>query len=158
DQLFQAGDLTGQGGPTLPISGNFRVLEAFGETQIPIVRHNFIEDFTINAGYRYSDYKLSNGRTYNTSTYKVGLELAPVRDVRLRGSSNRAACAPNIAELFAPQFVGNDGSNDPCAKVITATDYGCLAQGLVVGQSPSANPAGQYNGRLGGNPDLKPER
>jgi len=66
--------------------------------------------------------------------------------------------APNIQELFAPQFVGLDGSNDPCAHTITATDYGCLAQGLVVGQSPTPNPAGQYNGLLGGNADLKPEK
>jgi iron complex outermembrane recepter protein len=158
DQEFQTGDLTGQGAPTLPVDGNFRVLEAYGETQIPIVRHNFIEDFTINAGYRYSDYKLSNGRTYNTSTYKLGVELAPVRDIRFRGSYNRAVRAPNIQELFAPQFVGLDGSNDPCTHTITATDYGCLAQGLAVGQSPSANPAGQYNGLLGGNPNLKPEK
>ncbi len=157
DQEFQTGDLTGQP-PTLPVSGSFHVLEAFGEAQVPIVRHNFIEDFTLNAGYRYSAYKLSSGRTYNTSTYKIGAELAPVRDVRLRASFNRAVRAPNIQELFAPQFVGLDGSNDPCAHVITATDYGCLAQGLVVGQSPSANPAGQYNGLLGGNPDLKPEK
>src|SRR5581483_1605536 len=28
DQEFQTGDLTGQGAPTLPVSGNFRVLEA----------------------------------------------------------------------------------------------------------------------------------
>ena len=158
DQSFQTGDLTGQGGPTLPVDGSFRVLEAFGETQIPIVRHNFIEDFTINAGYRYSAYKLSSGRTYNTSTYKVGAELAPVRDVRLRASYNRAVRAPNIQELFAPQFVALDGSKDPCAKTITATDYGCLAQGLTVGQSPVSNPAGQYNGKLGGDPNLKPEK
>jgi outer membrane receptor protein involved in Fe transport len=158
DQEFQTGDLTGQGAPTLPVSGSFHVLEAFGEAQIPIVRHNFLDDFTINAGYRYSAYKLSNGRSYNTSTYKLGAELAPVKDVRFRASYNRAVRAPNIQELFAPQFVGLDGSNDPCAKVITASDFGCLAQGLVVGQSPSANPAGQYNGLLGGNPNLKPEK
>ena len=87
------------------------------------------------------------------------LEFAPIRDIRFRGSYNRAVRAPNIQELFAPQFVGLDGSNDPCAgTVITATDYGCLAQGLVVGQSPAANPAGQYNGLLGGNPNLNPEK
>jgi outer membrane receptor protein involved in Fe transport len=158
DQEFQTGDLTGQGAPTLPVSGSFRVLEAFGEAQVPLIRHSMIEDFTLNAGYRYSAYKISNGRTYNTSTYKFGAELAPVRDIRFRGSYNRAVRAPNIQELFAPQFVGLDGSKDPCAHTIVATDYGCLAQGLTVGQSPVANPAGQYNGLLGGNPNLKPEK
>jgi outer membrane receptor protein involved in Fe transport len=88
----------------------------------------------------------------------LSAELAPVTDVRFRASYNRAVRAPNIQELFATPFVGLDGSNDPCAHVITATDYGCIAQGLSVGQSPTPNPAGQYNGLLGGNPNLTPEK
>jgi outer membrane receptor protein involved in Fe transport len=159
DQEFQTGDLTGQGAPTLPVSGSFRVLEGFGELQVPIVRHSIFEDLTLNAGLRYSAYKLSNGRSYNTTTYKAGIEFAPIRDIRLRGSYNRAVRAPNIQELFAPQFTGLDGSNDPCAGTpITATDYGCIAQGLAVGRQTPPNPAGQYNGLLGGNPNLKPEK
>ena len=158
DQSFQTGDLAGQGAPTLPVQGHFKVWEVFAETQIPIVQNNFIEDLTLSAGYRKSWYSTSNDREYDTDTYKVALEFAPISDIRFRGSYNRAVRAPNIQELFAPQFVGLDGSNDPCAKVITATDYGCLAQGLTVGQSPSANPAGQYNGLLGGNPNLTPEK
>lgn len=158
DQSFQTGDLAGQGAPTLPVDGNFRVLEYFGEVQVPLVRRSFVEELTLNAGYRASSYKLSNGNKYSTDTYKFGAEFAPIADVRLRASYNRAVRAPNIQELFAPQFVGLDGANDPCATLITATDYGCLAQGLQVGQSPTANPAGQYNGLLGGNPNLKPEK
>ncbi len=157
DQSFQQGDLAGQGAPTLPVSGNFKVWEAFGEVQVPIVQNSFIDELTFSAGYRKSWYTVSNGRKYDTDTYKLALEFAPISDIRFRGSYNRAVRAPNIQELFATQFVGLDGSNDPCAKVITATDYGCLAQGLAVGQSPSANPAGQYNGLLGGNPNLTPE-
>src|SRR5947199_7189590 len=130
DTDFQTGDLPGQGAPTLPVNGSFHVTELFGEAQIPIVRHSFIDEFSLGAGYRASWYKLSNGRSYNTSTYKVSAELAPIPDVRFRASYNRAVRAPNIQELFAPQFTGLDGSKDPCAHVITATDYGCLAQGL----------------------------
>jgi outer membrane receptor protein involved in Fe transport len=158
DQSFQTGDLTGQGGATLPVSGNFRVLELFGEAQIPIIRNSFIHEFTLGAGYRKSWYKLSNARKYDTDTYKLSGELAPIADVRFRGSYNRAVRAPNIQELFAPQTVGLDGSVDPCAKEITAEDFGCLAQGLVIGQSPTPNPAGQYNGLIGGNPNLTPEK
>jgi outer membrane receptor protein involved in Fe transport len=158
DQEFQTGDLAGQGAPTLPVSGNFRVLEAFGEAQIPLIKHSFIDELSLGAGYRKSWYKLSNGRSYSTDTYKLSAEFAPIKDVRFRGSYNRAVRAPNIQELFAPQFTGLDGSKDPCAHTITATDYGCLAQGLSVGQSPKANPAGQYNGFLGGNPNLTPEK
>ena len=36
--------------------------EFFGEIQIPIVQHSFIDDLSIGAGYRKSWYKLSNGR------------------------------------------------------------------------------------------------
>ena len=115
DALFQAGDLTGQGAPTLPVDGNFKIWELFAETQIPIAQHSWVDEFTIGAGYRHSWYELSNGRKYDTDTWKISAELAPVRDVRLRTSYNRAVRAPNIAELFAPQFVGLDGTKDPCA-------------------------------------------
>jgi outer membrane receptor protein involved in Fe transport len=162
DQAFQqepASDLAGQGAPTLPVHGSFKVLEFFAETQIPIVQHNFIDDLTFGAGYRHSNYDLSNGRSYNTNTYKLSLEFAPIRDIRFRAAYNRAVRAPNIQELFAPQFVALDGATDPCAGiVITAADTGCLAQGFAIGDSTPTNPAEQYNGLLGGNPDLNPEK
>lgn len=158
DQSFQTGDLTGQGAPTLPVDGSFRVIEFFGEAQVPIVQKNFIHDLTLGLGYRRSYYELMTGRKYDTDTYKVSLEFAPIQDVRFRAAYNRAVRAPNIQELFAPQFVGLDGSNDPCAHTIANTDYGCIAQGLIAGTGgPTPNPAGQYNGLLGGNPNLDPE-
>jgi len=165
DQSFQtlpSSDLAGQGAPTLPTKGSFRVLEFFAEAQIPIVQHNFIEDLSIGAGYRRSGYNLSNGNEFSTNTYKLSLEFAPIRDVRFRAAYNRAVRAPNIQELFAPQFVGLDGSTDPCAgHTIDATDpadFGCLAQGFADGDFTPENPAAQYNGRLGGNPNLRPEK
>ena len=171
DQAFQtlpASDLAGQGAPTLPVSGNFRVWEAFAEAQIPIVQNTIFDELTLNLGYRKSWYNTHNlrpgptedpTRSYDTNTYKVSLEFAPIRDIRFRTAYNRAVRAPNIQELFAPQFVGLDGSVDPCAGfVISATDFGCIAQGLAVGQRTNPNPAGQYNGLLGGNPSLNPEK
>ena len=159
DSLFQAGDLTGQGAPTLPVDGNYRVNEIFAETQIPIVRNSFIHELSLGAGYRKSWYELSNGRSYDTDTYKLSAEFAPIADIRFRGSYNRAVRAPNIQELFAPPRVALDGSTDPCADiVITATDYGCLAQGFDVGDITPGNPSEQYNGLLGGNEFLEPEK
>lgn len=158
DQAFQTGDLTGQGGATLPISGSFDVLEFFAETEIPVIQDGFVELFQISAGYRNSHYETSADRSYNTDTYKIGAELAPTSDVRFRAMYNRAVRAPNIQELFRTPAVGLSGSVDPCAGfTITATDFGCIAQGLQVGQGVTPNPAGQYNGLLGGNPDLEPE-
>ncbi len=158
DTAFATGDLSGQGGATLPISGSFDVLEFFAETQIPIIENGFIDLFEINAGYRRSHYETSADRTYNTDTFKIGAELAPVPDIRFRAVYNQAVRAPNIQELFRTPAVGLSGSNDPCAGItISATNFGCLAQGLVVGQGVTPNPAGQYNGLLGGNADLQPE-
>lgn len=158
DNAFQTGDLTGQGAPTLPTSGSFDVLEFFAETQIPVINDGFVHELSINAGYRRSDYDTSSGGSFGTNTYKVGAEIAPVPDFRFRGSYNRAVRAPNIQELFSTPFVGLSGSSDPCAGItITATDFGCIAQGLAIGGGTPANPAGQYNGLLGGNPNLKPE-
>jgi len=168
DQAFQqlpASDLAGQGAPTLPTNGSFKVLEFFAETQIPIVQHNFIDDLSIGAGYRHSNYDLSNGNTFSTNTYKLSLEFAPIRDVRFRAAYNRAVRAPNIQELFAPQFIGLDGSTDPCSgHALAAAEAGCLAQfaaaGIAnpIGASTPSNPAEQYNGRVGGNPNLQPEK
>src|SRR4030095_6050341 len=158
DQSFQTGDLAGQGAPTLPVNGSFRVIEFFGEAQVPIVQDNFIQDLTLGLGYRRSYYELNTGRKYNTDTYKVSLEFAPIRDIRVRAAYNRAVRAPNIQELFAPQFVGLDGSNDACAgHTIAPTELGCIVQGVAAGTSTPSNPAGQYNGLLGGNPTLDPE-
>jgi outer membrane receptor protein involved in Fe transport len=159
DQSFQTNDLAGQGGATLPVSGSFRVNEFFAEAQVPIIQKGFVEELTLGGGYRKSYYKTSAGRKYDTDTYKLSAEFAPIRDIRFRAAYNRAVRAPNIQELFGPQSVALDGTRDPCAgHVITPTEFGCIAQGLAVGRRTPSNPAGQYNGLLGGNPDLNPEK
>lgn len=159
DNAFTTGDLTGQGGATLPLSGSFSVYEFFAETHIPLVQDSFIKDLSLDAGYRRSHYKTSAGHTYNTDTYRLAMDVAPISDIRFRAAYNRAVRAPNIQELFATPTVGLTGSSDPCAgQTTTATDYGCIAQGLAVGQGTAANPAGQYNGLIGGNPNLDPEK
>jgi len=159
DQAFSTGDLTGQGAPTKPIQGSFDVKEFFGEAQIPLIQNGFVDSLSLNAGYRHSSYSISNGNKFSTDTYKFGIEFAPVKDIRFRASYNRAARAPNLQELFAPNIVALDGSTDPCAGfAITAADVGCLAQGLSIGQNVVPNPAGQYNGLIGGTATLRPEK
>jgi outer membrane receptor protein involved in Fe transport len=137
------------------VTGQFNVKELFTELSVPIVSDSWLYDFTVTGGYRYSDY--STGA--NTDTYKIEAELAPTRDIRFRGGYNRAVRAPTIQDLFAPQRVVLDGSTDPCAGApITAAQTGCLAQGLSVGQVVAPNPASQYNGLIGGNLGLIPEK
>lgn len=158
DLAFQTGDLAGQGAPTLPVGGEFSVYEAFGELRVPIVHDSFIYDLSLTGGYRYSSYETSANRSYNTDTYKIEGEFAPIQDIRFRGGYNRAVRAPTIQDLFAPQRVALDGSTDPCAGFeITAVNQGCLLQGLRIGQRTPENPASQYNGLIGGNANLVPE-
>ncbi|MFL6795361.1 MAG: TonB-dependent receptor domain-containing protein [Sphingomicrobium sp.] len=160
DQEFASGDLAGQGGPTLPVSGGFDVREAFAELQLPIVNHSFIEELTVGAGYRYSDYKV-NDHHFSTDTYKLSLELAPVRDIRARASYNRAVRAPNIVELFGPASLGLAGGTDFCAGATPIfTPAQCALTGVSAAQygNVDTNPANQYNARFSGNVNLLPEK
>jgi iron complex outermembrane receptor protein len=150
DNAFITGDLAGQGGATLPIEGNYKVIEGIIEAQVPIIENKM----NFNTGYRFSHYQLSTGRTYDTHTYKFGLDYTPVPDLRLRAGFNRSVRAPNLQELFATQHVALDGSTDPCADQ-SSISTSCALQGVT--GSVASNPAGQYNGLVGGNPNLNPE-
>jgi len=156
--LLPSSDLAGQGAPTLSTNGSFDVREAFAEVRVPIVADGFLHYLGLEAGYRYSDYSIGS-RSVSTDTYKIGLDFSPIRDIRFRAAYNRAVRAPNIQELFSPQRVVLNGNGDPCSGIgpIAANNAGCLAQGLSVGQVVAANPAGQYNGLIGGVPTLDPE-
>jgi outer membrane receptor protein involved in Fe transport len=157
DTTFQTGDLAGQGAPTLPVAGEYNVKEMFAELRAPLIQDSFIQELTLNAAYRYSKYDVG-ASGFSTDTYKIMGELVPVEGVRFRGGYNRAVRAPTIQDFFAPQRVALDGTDDPCAGfAITAADVGCLAQGLSIGQVVAPNPADQYNGLIGGNPNLLPE-
>jgi len=156
DEEFQTADLAGFGSPVPPVDANFHVWEAFTEERMPLV-HNMpgAKALDLEAGYRYSSYSIG----FNTNTYKFGVEWAPVSDVRLRASYNRAVRVPNIQELYQPQHVGLDTGGDGCAtKQYTAAQ--CALTGLnpaLYGNSSLVSPAGQYNGLIGGNPTMKPE-
>ncbi|NML07041.1 TonB-dependent receptor [Sphingomonas sp. G-3-2-10] len=164
DIAFQTGDLAGQGAATLPVTGSFNVKEFFFEGRMPLVQDGFIADLSIEGGYRYSDYDIA-GRSFQTDTYKLAAEFAPVRDIRFRAAYNRAVRSPNIQELFAPRRVALNGNGDPCAGTAAdilasgVTQLQCANTGVSAAQfgTIAGNPAGQYNGLIGGNPNLTPE-
>ncbi len=158
DEAFQTGDGAGQNA-LLPQEGSFHVKELFGEVHVPILENSFVHRISVDAGYRYSDYSTAG----STNTYKFGFEIAPIREVTLRGSYNRAVRAPNIVELFAPQRTGTFNGIDPCASAPgqkpTFTPQQCAYEGVSAAQygNIQANTAGQYQSFGGGNADLKPE-
>jgi iron complex outermembrane recepter protein len=159
DEELQSGDLSGTGGPTPPVSGGIIAREAFIEARMPLIEDKpGFQELNLEGGYRYSDYNLG----FKTNTYKIGLEWTPVQDVRVRGSFQRAVRAPNVVELFTPEAIGLDGtfSADPCAGAKPQfTQQQCANTGVSASEYGKvvASPAGQYNGLLGGNPDLQPE-
>lgn len=139
---------------------SFEVKEAFGELRIPILKDMpFVQELTVSAAGRISDYKGATGTTY---AYNAGVDWAPIRDLRLRGNYSRAVRAPNLVELFTP--LGQNFTpppDDPCSLRNIGTgsatrEANCRADGV---------PAGfdfVYNQSLaflsGGNPDLQEEK
>ena len=159
DFLSANGLVNGNGAANLPVNGSFDVYELFGESRVPLISDMpYIKDLSLELGYRFSSYS-SVG---NTNTYKVAGEWSPVDGLRFRGGYNRAVRAPNIGELFAPQNVVLDGTQDPCAGLTAANPLVATcarlfnlstAQVLAI----EKNPANQYQGKTGGNPNLAPE-
>jgi iron complex outermembrane recepter protein len=164
DLEYITNDLAGQGSPTLPTSGAFHVWDLFGEARLPILQDMpFAKSLTAEAGYRYSDYNLVFG---STNTYKFGLQWAPTSDFHFRGEYQRAVRAPNIQELYLQPRVQLDSTigSDPCANKVggtpKATAAQCAASGVTAAEYGNipANTSAQYNGLVGGNANLAPEK
>ena len=153
-------DVAGNGSPVLPLDAGFTVWEGYFEAGLPILTDKpFVKELSTEIGYRYSSYNLG----FNTNTYKFGVNFAPTSDVRFRASYNRAVRAPNLQELFTQKLISLEGSFDPCTGSTTGSPTASLAQCMLTGVTPAQygrlipNTAGQYQGLVGGNPQLKPE-
>ena len=161
DALQEQAQLAGSGGATIGIEGATKVNELFFEGRVPLAQDQaFAESLSFDAAYRYSDY----GDGVQTDTYKLGLEWAPIADVRLRGSYQRAVRAANIVELFTAQgFNLFDATGDPCgaaARDPEASVQECIDSGVpasLVGSGVLDSPAGQYQFLQGGSTELAPE-
>jgi outer membrane receptor protein involved in Fe transport len=168
DLLSQSGDLGGAGGAAPNIDGAYDVREAFAELVLPLIQDRpFFQDLTLEAGIRYSDYKIEapGNPGFNTTTWKAGGSWTPVDALKIRGNYAHAVRAPNIAELFAPlNTVLTNLGTDPCAGSAPLANANlaavCIAQGASPAQLGSIinDPAGQVNTTTGGNLTVKPEK
>lgn len=168
DLALGSGDLLGGSGASPTIDESTGVKEIYFETRVPLLEDKaFARLLEVEAGYRYSDYDLSGG----VDTYKVGMQWAPIDDVRFRASYNHAIRAPGLVELYVSQTVTqtSDVAVDPCAPLngvaatatleqcqrtgVTAAQYG---NGLTTNTIPQCV-SNQCATLTGGNPDLKPE-
>ncbi|HOC44228.1 MAG TPA: TonB-dependent receptor [Thermoanaerobaculales bacterium] len=157
DDNYEAGNGSGQGGPTVWVDGSYDVAEYYFEGLVPIVQDApGFKDLSLELGYRFSDYSSVGG----TDTWKAQATWAPVDLFKLRLGIASATRAPNVQELYRPQGLGLNGASDPCAGTDpAATLEQCLLTGMTAAQYGSSpeNPAGQYNTWEGGNPNLDPE-
>jgi outer membrane receptor protein involved in Fe transport len=161
DSEFSSGDLTGQLGPTIGLSGQYTVVESYAEVRVPLAeRKPWAYLLNVSGSYRYSDYYSLH---QTTNSFGLGAQWAPVGGYLLRGSYQQASRAPNVVELFTAQTPsGFLLGADPCGPNGTATLEQCLRTGLQASQykSPLLDPPGPFevgNSVVGGNPGLAPE-
>ena len=159
DTAFSTGDLFGQGGPTIGLGGGYTIKEVYGEVRAPLIEGKaFAELLSVNGSVRHAD--INTGQ--KSDSYGVGIEWAPVKQVRFRASGQEAVRAANVIDLFTAQGNGLfDLPSDPCGPSRTATAAQCARTGVTAAQYGTDfldSPAGQYNALFGGNPALKPEK
>jgi outer membrane receptor protein involved in Fe transport len=167
-----SGNLAGFGGAAVPIHNGISVDEEFIELRAPLVQEKSgVRDLMFDTGFRRSDYTSAGV----TNTHKFELQYAPLRDLRFRGSLQRAIRAPSIIELYNPQLVGQiTFGPDPCAPTpgpgntvvpATASLAQCQVQGVTAAQYGNGGTtntvpqgtASQLSQLQGGNPKLTPE-
>jgi len=120
-------------GNSTPANASYQVNEGFAEVQVPLVRDQaWAYSLEFNAAGRVTHYSTAG----TVWTYKAGLDYAPVRDVRFRGTLSRDIRAPSLGELYLPQ-----------AQTIAA---------VLDRQNNNASVTATI--QLPGNPNLRPEK
>lgn len=140
----------------VPVSGNIKSSEAFGELRVPILSDiPFIEELTLQAAGRVADYN-TTGTDY---TWNLGGTYSPIDGVRFRAMRSRSVRAPNVAELFSPQQQVFDFLTDPCGTARRNDNATRAANCTALGIPAvfAANDGATRAGLLGGNPNLNPE-
>ena len=162
DQFFIDADIAGGDTSVQPVSGKTEAKEIFAEARVPLVSDRTIHSLVVEAGYRQS-WQSNSENKFSVGSYKLGIEFAPIRDIRFRASLQRAVRAPNVQELFLPTLPGGFGF-DPCTtETPEATAEQCALTGVTAAQyghilaSPNVDVI-PYNVIGGGNPALDPEK
>ena len=157
DYVYSQGLALGFGGATPSISGSMAVVEFFGELNIPLIENvPGIQALGLDLAYRSSDYDLIG----KVETNRIGFTYLPNDRIRIRAGINDAERAPTISDLYYPANTSLWSGTDYCAgSSPTYTAEQCARTGVTAAQygGVPANPAGQYNSRIGGNPLLKNE-
>jgi iron complex outermembrane receptor protein len=163
------GEVLGTGAPAPNFGGEFNFNELFTEFNVPLVTDApMAKNLTLDAGYRYTKFELSNNSD-NYDSYKFGGTWTVIDGLRVRSQYQRATRAPGVNELFEPATTAlNNLAVDPCqgtrinaAEAFTPGTLSnlCRLTGVPVSRIGSlpAPSAGQVNVVEGGNSTLAPE-
>ena len=132
-------------------SGEYDVLEAYGELQVPL-GENF--DFGLSA--RLSDYSTVGQET----TWGANAQWRLSEMLTLRASVGEATRAPNLQELFSPDSSRTSEIVDPCDTMTDEGDARSQPAGCSKFVDASFNPSNldsNVRSVSGGNPNLESE-
>ncbi|GIU32497.1 TonB-dependent receptor domain-containing protein [Shewanella sp. MBTL60-007] len=144
-----------------PMSGEYDVTEFAAEFSIPLLSDTFlVHDLGLDLAYRWMDYNTAG----QDDAWKVGLNWAPIEDLRFRATRSKSVRAPNIGELFSPKIQTFESFTDVCDKINVELGpdanrkRNCQATGLPEGWNPTEEwYLSNHPGSNAGNPDLKAE-
>ncbi len=155
DTAAQGGEF---GDPQPPIEASIDLTEFFAEARIPIIEGAAMADYLgLELAIRTSDYSTIG----NVTTWKAGVEWAPVDWLRFRGMFNQAIRSPNLDELFSTVAIGFTAGDDLCDfnfNPSAAAKTECVLQGISAADIDAFVHLGVGFGvRSGGNPNLQEE-
>lgn len=159
DQALIDGTIFGNN--SLPMQGEYDVMEFAAEFSIPLLSDMFlVHDLGLDLAYRWMDYSTAG----QEDAWKIGLNWSPIEDIRFRATKSKSVRAPNIGELFDPGGQTFESFKDVCDAINVELGAdgnrkkNCQASGLPQGWNPS-DEWFQSNtpGVNAGNPDLKSE-
>ncbi len=158
DEEFQKDNLWGRTSSGFT-GGDDQVNEFFVEAEIPLWQDAALADeFTVNASWRYTDYKSYGG----DSTYRIAANWQIRPAVRIRATQGTSFRAPDLFEQFLANETGfSNFFNDPCIDYGTNFDPGtnvyqnCASQGLAEDFGTEGGPS--IRSVVGGNEELEAE-
>jgi iron complex outermembrane recepter protein len=148
---------------TQPESGKMSVKEAFAEFRVPLLEDvPGAKQLTFDAAARFSDYGGALEPVGGVTTWKAGLFYAPVSDVGVRATFNRAIRAPSLTDVVSPRTPATFRPVDVCdfrqrnrGPNPANRDANCDADGI---PDNFRDPlTARILGTTGGNPDLVEE-
>ena len=128
--ILATGDIAGLGGGVLPVARGRNITSLFSEINLPFLKN--LEANLSLRGDHYGDLQ----RDRSPVTGKVSMRYVPLDMASIRASLGTGFRAPSLAEAYTPETLG------------TSEAY----------TDPVGGPNFQANARLGGNPNLVPEK